>query len=305
MHTYDLCLAWNWEYDADFLALLDNACRLRGLGLLQATLRNIYELIEAVTHQQILFRFFWDRASEHDIRFKPLVDWIAKQDITCINAHDKTTRACDKATMHYTLIHAGLHTPYTIILPSYADQPALSTMDLQPLGKRFTIKPAHGGGGEGVIMDASTFDEVRTARQDYPSDHYLLQAHIDPVVLASRPAWFRVIYCTGKSYPCWWDPQTHIYTPVTENEERDLGLTPLHEMVQTIARLSGLEILSTEIALTASGKFVVIDYVNDQIDLRLQSKAADCVPDFIVHDIAERLADFVLQHRSSVRYAAD
>jgi hypothetical protein len=197
--------------------------------------------------------------------------------------------------MHYTLIQAGLHTPYTIILPSYNDQPGLPPVDLQPLGGRFTIKPAHGGGGEGVIMDAATFDDVLAARQQHPADHYLLQAHIDPVKLASSPAWFRVIYCTGKSYPCWWDPQTHIYRPVTANEETELDLTPLREMVQTIARLSGLEILSTEIALTASGAFVVIDYVNDQIDLRLQSKAPDCVPDFIVHDIAERVADFVLQ----------
>jgi hypothetical protein len=305
MNNYELCLAWNWQYDADFVTLLDKACRLRSLGFVQATPRNIHELIEEVTLQQILFRFFWDRASEHDIRFKPLIDWIANQDIVCINAHDKTVHACDKAAMHYTLIHAGLHTPYTIILPAYTDQPALSTVDLQPIGKRFTIKPAHGGGGEGVIMDATTFDEVRTARQEHPADHYLLQAHIDPVTLDSRPAWFRVIYCTGKSYPCWWDPQTHIYTPVTVNEEIDFGLTLLHDMVQTIARLSGLEILSTEIALVPSGKFVAIDYVNDQIDLRLQSKAPDCVPDFIVYDIAERIADFVLQHRSSIRNAAD
>jgi hypothetical protein len=296
MKSYEFCLAWNWEYDADFLALLDNACRFRGLGFLQATTRNISELIEEMTHQQILISLFWDRASEHDIRFKPLVDWIIKQDITCINAQDKTARACDKATMHYTLIHAGLHTPYTIILPSYADLPELSTMDLEPLENRFTIKPAHGGGGEGVIMDASTIEEVRTARQDYPLDHYLLQAHIDPVKLNSHPAWFRVIYCTGKSYPCWWDPQTHIYKPLTESEERDLCLTPLRDMVETIAQLSGLEILSTEIAVTASGEFVVIDYVNDQIDLRLQSKAVDCVPDFIVHDIAERIADLALQY---------
>jgi hypothetical protein len=301
MKTYELCLAWNWEYDADFLILLDNACRLRGLGLLQATPQNIYELTEAVTHQQILFRLFWDRASEHDIKFKPLVDWIVRQGVTCINAHDKTERACDKSTMHYTLIHAGLNTPYTIILPPHAEQPVLSTIDLQPLGKRFTIKPAHGGGGEGVIMDASTFEEVLTARQDHPSDHYLLQAYIDPVELDSRPAWFRVIYCTGKSYPCWWDPRTHIYKPVAEDEENYLGLTPLRGMVQTIAQLSGLEILSTEIAVIASGEFVVIDYVNDQIDLRLQSKAADCVPDFIVHDIADRLADLVLhQQRTSI-----
>jgi hypothetical protein len=35
--SYDLCLAWNWEYDADFAGLLEEACSTRGLTLLQAT----------------------------------------------------------------------------------------------------------------------------------------------------------------------------------------------------------------------------------------------------------------------------
>ncbi|MCC7511318.1 MAG: hypothetical protein IT296_01585, partial [Anaerolineae bacterium] len=36
---------------------------------------------------------------------------------------------------------------------------------------------------------------------------------------------------------------------------------------------------------------LVVDYVNDPIDLRLQSRAADGVPDFIVERIAARIAD--------------
>jgi hypothetical protein len=38
---------------------------------------------------------------------------------------------------------------------------------------------------------------------------------------------------------------------------------------------------------------VVVDYVNDQIDLRLQSKILEGVPDDIVQDIAERLVNQV------------
>jgi hypothetical protein len=59
--------------------------------------------------------------------------------------------------------------------------------------------------------------------------------------------------------------------------------------VVAISRLVGLDLFSTEIALTKDEEFMVVDYVNDQIDLRLQSKAMEGVPDGIVQDIAERI----------------
>jgi hypothetical protein len=45
---------------------------------------------------------------------------------------------------------------------------------------------------------------------------------------------------------------------------------------------------------------VVIDYVNDQPDLRLHSKAMDGVPDHIVQDVAARLVDLVMNQSRSV-----
>jgi hypothetical protein len=62
------------------------------------------------------------------------------------------------------------------------------------------------------------------------------------------------------------------------------------------AHLCGLELFSTEVTLTPDGLFVVVDYVNDQIDLRLQSKTPDGVPDDIVRDVAARLATLVAAH---------
>ena len=56
-----------------------------------------------------------------------------------------------------------------------------------------------------------------------------------------------------------------------------------------IAGICGLNLFSTEIAYTADGDFVVVDYVNDPIDLSIQSNTRDAVPDDIVRDITERL----------------
>lgn len=74
------------------------------------------------------------------------------------------------------------------------------------------------------------------------------------------------------------------------------GLDPLDEIAVAIAQLCELEMFSTEIAYTSDGLFVVVDYVNDQIDLRLQSSSAEGVPDFIVRSIAEQLVSHVEAH---------
>jgi hypothetical protein len=296
MTSYDLCLAWNWEYDADFIALLDMACWSHGLSLLLITPDNLGDRLQSLINHQITFRVFWDRASDADARFVPIVQWARHHAIYRINPHEQASRTWDKAAMHLALISAGLYTPYTIILLSYEEQPDLPPIDLSLLGDSFAIKPAHGSGGEGVVIEATSLGQVLAARQEYPTDRYLVQAHIVPAQLGSRPAWFRVIYCAGRVYPCWWDTRTHVYTPVTLTEENRYSLGPLHDITASIARLCWLDLFSTEISLTPGGLFVIVDYVNDQIDLRLQSKALDGVPDHIVLDIVERLIGLVTAH---------
>lgn len=291
--AYDLCLAWNWEYDAGFVGLLEDACSSRGLSLLQATPDGLLDIHEALHMGKTAFSAFLDRASEADPRFLPLVEWSAAHNVRQINPHDKAAHAINKASMHLEFITAGIHTPYTIILPPHDENPQIGFLDLSPLGESFITKPAHGGGGEGVVFEVSSLAQVRAARQAFSHDYYLLQAHIMPAEVAGRRAWFRVLYCGGKVYRFWWDMAAPVYIQVREDEEREFGLAPLTETTLTIARVCGLDLFSTEIALTPAGVFVVVDYVNNPIDLRLQSAALDGVPDETVRDIAGRLAGLV------------
>jgi hypothetical protein len=99
-------------------------------------------------------------------------------------------------------------------------------------------------------------------------------------------------------FPCWWNPSSHIYTPVSEADKSGLGLYPLDDIISAIAHLCGLDLFSTEIAYTSDGLFVVVDYVNDQIDLRLQSSTIEGVPDAIVKAVADQLATHVVHHSS-------
>lgn len=295
----DFCLAWNWEYDADFVAILRETCWSQGLSFLEAVPATLMNLLDGLNKGEVRFSTFLDRASESDPSFLPLVRWAEEQGVYFINSRRRSLHAMNKASMHLEFLTAGIHTPQTIILAPFREQPNLPPFfDTSPLGEKFTIKPAHGGGGEGVVTEATSLDQVQAARQEFPEDFYLLQAHVVPIVKGGRQAWFRVLFCAGQLYPCWWDVQTHVYLPVTAEEEQTLGLTPLRQITERIAQVCGLDLFSTEIAQTEQGFFVAVDYVNDQIDLRLKSRAHDGVPDEIVRDIAKRLAELVLSHRA-------
>jgi len=293
MDIYDFCVAWNWVYDADFIGLLELSCQSRGLSLLQITPNNLPQMLNSLVGREFSCRVFFDRASDVDPQFMPLVQWVSEDSIPCINAYERASLTWDKAELHTLLVTHGINVPPTFILPPYIEQPELSPIDLVQLGEQFTIKPAHGSGGVGVMTNATSWEQVLSTRMEHVTDHYLLQAHVTPLELDLRPAWFRVIYCTGQVFPCWWNPSSHIYTPVTEVDKNCHGLVPLDEITINIARLCGLELFSTEVAYTSNGLFMVVDYVNDQIDLRLQSTAAEGVPDEIVRAVAQRLVSHI------------
>jgi len=293
MPHYDLCLAWNWEYDLDFVHLLEAACAKIGQSFFSVTPESLDATLVGLSCSEITISAFLDRASESDPRFQRLADQARQRLIFRINPQEMAIWSADKATMHLEFVSRGLETPYTILLSPCNEQPGLPPLDLCPLGGRFAIKPASLGGGEGVVLEATSLEQVQAVRWQYPREKYLLQAHVKPQSLDGRPAWFRVLVCDGAVYACWWDQNTHIYSPVRAQDRFRFGLGSLYRVSRQIAQVCGLNLFSTEITLSSEGSFLVVDYVNDPVDLRLQSKAADGVPDAFVENIAGRLARLV------------
>ena len=79
MNSYDLCLAWNDQFDVDFVELLDTACRARRLSpLLQITPVNVEHMLGELADGEVVFRAYLDRAVEADERFVPLADWVLR-----------------------------------------------------------------------------------------------------------------------------------------------------------------------------------------------------------------------------------
>jgi hypothetical protein len=61
--------------------------------------------------------------------------------------------------------------------------------------------------------------------------------------------------------------------------------------------LTGLDFFSTEIVIPENKKFIVIDYVNDQCDMRIKSKHFDGVPDSIVGKIIDNMVKTMLRNK--------
>jgi hypothetical protein len=284
---YDLCLPWYWEYDIDFVQMIERACTEHDLSLWQITPENLLESITSLYEGEKTFHTILDR-SQYDPRFQPIHRWSRAHPVRRINPPEVSSWSEDKATMHLELISAGIHTPYTILLSSFVDQPLLPQVDLRRLGDQFVIKPANGGGSEGVILGAFSREQILRARMEFPEQKYLIQATVTPRTIQGHPAWFRVFYAAGKTYPCWWHPLTHVFSMVTQQDEHRHELSRLHDITQRIASICRLDWFSTEIALTLE-EFVVVDYVNDGIDTRVQSKAVDGVPDTVMENIARQL----------------
>jgi hypothetical protein len=298
MQAYDFGLAWNWEFDKEFVMGVEAACQRLGLTTYRIEPHNLSESLRQMRAGKLVFRSFLDRASDGEELFQPLERFLSKSGVHLFNPYDAIEHAKDKATMHLELMTAGINVPYTIIISPFAKKKEveLSLSELAQLGRPFIIKPANTtGGGIGVILGAESLKEVIESRQHHKGDKYLLQETVVPARLNSTEAWFRVFYAFGETLLCWWNTTTHVYRTVANSEEYLFGLRRLHEIAATIHTVCGLDFFSTEIALTRAGSFVTVDYVNEICDMRAQSQFVDGVPDEIIAIIQHRCAQAVKQ----------
>jgi hypothetical protein len=303
LKIYDFAVAWNWEYDREFIQLVQELFRLNNLSVLEIRAENVEEIFNMLKKGKLQFRYFLDRASDEDDAFQPLARFILQQfrtgdgtSMRPINLRDFQLRAADKATMHLEFLAHDIEVPYTIIISPYnhKQEVELTITELAKLGRPFIIKPANTtGGGIGVVMGAETLKEIIEARQSHKNDKYLLQETIKPIECAGRRAWLRVFYAFGDIIPSWWDDVTHIYSLLSEDEERQLDVERLKKITERIHTVCQLEFFSTELVCTVDKRCVTVDYVNEMCDMRLQSQFVDGVPDAIVQRIVSRMMEYI------------
>ena len=302
-YSHDLLVVWAWEFDADYVGLLKRACEARGLSILLAgaeALKGLPALLDsgALRPRAIIDRV-WDWGDEYALHV-PAVERAAPLNP---NPYPLVKRAWNKPTMHYELIAHGLRAPHMVILPSYQADPDLKLFDprlLAGLDPTYSVKGAHSG-GSGVLKAVTQISDALHLRKDWPDDETLLQSWVEPQLMDGRRAWWRVFHACGRAFACWADDRTHRQTPVTPEEMTRLGLDPLLSITEQIAGICGLNVFSTEIARDTRGVWLVVDYVNEPCDFRLQSKVVNGVPDAIVAQIADTVATWLARRTSRSR----
>jgi glutathione synthase/RimK-type ligase-like ATP-grasp enzyme len=298
MKRFDLGIAFVWEYDEDFVALIEEAFHNAGFSTFLIQYHNIQEVTQQIRNKEISFGFYLDRAWDVEEQFEDLGKILNRRKTFIFNPYSKVTHAIDKASMHLEFISAGLNVPHSIIIPPHSEKEEifLSIDDLAILGRPFIIKPCNTtGGGIGVVTGAETLKEIIDERMTNSDDKYILQEKIYPSFFNGKRAWFRSFWAFGKAIPVWWDDQTHLYSELSRQEIVDFKLKKLFTITKKIAETTKLDFFSTEIVKTNGNKFVVIDYVNDQCDMRLSSKHPDGIPDNIVAHIINNMVKKVIE----------
>lgn len=296
MRKYDIAMTHQLDADDFFIHRVQENCARLGLNFFLIEPLWVEPFLKHLTEGRAGIGVLLNLHSEHHQPTDPfhrLVRAADRMGTRVVDPPDVAAAAFDKARLHRRLQEAGFHLPFTLVVPQErASSLDLSPLDLANLGQPFVIKPAMGYGKRGVVLDATGPSDLARSMAEWPGSHYLLQRKVTPRRFDQGPAYFRIFHAFGSVWCCWWNCYTDQYRPVSEAEMETLGLHPLREISHRLASLTDMRFFSTEVAITESGEFLPIDYVNDQCHMLTQSANPRMgVPDEVVAAIADRLVD--------------
>ena len=294
MEIFDLGLAWDREFDDEFIQGLNNVALKEGLKPYLLHTYNFYSSLKDVTDNRISFRVFLDRTTDNCPTFSGLADFLKRRGANFINHPDEAKKSQDESQMHSMFINYDIPVPKTVYLIPQEERQILEAK-IQYISKPFVLKPADGSSGGGIVLNAESLDDILRLKEQYSDVTYLAKERIYPKNLENKPAWFRVFYCLGKIIPCWRHPVTHAYEILTLKQIYAYKLYDIWSITKKIRKACKLDFFSTEIAMKNDEKLVVVDYVNDQCDMRKKSKFNDGVPDDVVEKIIDSIVSFVKQ----------
>jgi hypothetical protein len=275
-----------------------------GLSLLVANKSNVGKLTSEIRSGGIRPHVLLDLCSACHAEFGDLLKTAAAAGVYTIGQPAKLEQWTYKARAQRGLEQAGLPVPATVVFRAGEPSRDLTAEERAAIGEKCVVKPSWGVAGKGVTAGVKpTRENIEAARQFDPKDDYLVQRMIKWEKLGTRTGYLRGYNVLGTRTLLWWAPETKLYDVLTWEDVRKYDLMGAIELVDRMARLTGMDYFSSEIAITngvGQPRFVLIDYCNDQCDLNPLSAQADGPPDVWVKWVVERFAQFVWRKKSGV-----
>lgn len=287
----DLCVLWEWQYDDDFVDRLRRESARQKKSFADYCGEHMTDFFQALDPRGVPPGMIIDRASDDQAQLIQPLMRLKRLGALLVNDPEDMDWCRNKAAVHAELLQAEVRVPYSVILSTTEHPEELDVLELvgNRIGTPFVIKPTEGGGGENVVLDAHDHKDILEYLARTGAGSIFVQRKVLPCRLGGRRAWFRVFRVLGQVIPCWWDDLTHVYQPVTDQDQAAYSLQRLAEITGLIAKVSQLDLFSTEIAVDEDGGLVVVDAANEMPDFRLQSRHPDGVPDAVVDRIVANL----------------
>jgi hypothetical protein len=294
--VYDLVMTHKLDADDMFIHHVQRHCADASLNFFLIEPLWVEAFYSLLKDGKVWPRVLLNMHSEHhlpDDIYHRLVKLASERNCLVIDPLDRALAAFDKSRLHPKLVKAGIPVPFTVIVPR--DRPPdwrLTDAERAALGSPFVIKPGMGYGRRGLVQDAANESDLDRSIAAWPDERYLVQRRIIPGRRGDAPLYWRAYFVFGTIWLSWWNCENDHYRMVSPEERTELNLDRLEDLVRRIAALTGMTFFSSEIAQSADGELVVIDYVNDQCHLLSQSAHPQMgVPDELVAAIAKRIVD--------------
>ena len=288
--TYDIVISSpfsNYNYFSDRMMEL---CGQMGLSFFFVNDVWVNEFTEKLVNKEIATRVLLDLTADQTNELNPytvLAKEVKRRRGYVVDDPEVTAKVAHKGYFHQVMLQNLIPVPETIVVQRDAlEDFKVSDEVVWKVGTPFVVKPSWGDSGVGVVVDATSKEDLlRSAREAPSSDSFLIQHQVTPTMLGRYWGWFRLYYVCGEVIPCWWDPRSHEYHLVTPAQMRRYQLAPIRRIVRGIAQASKMKKFSCEVCLDQDGKFYAVDYINADPDMNPRSYYDNGVPDEVVRHI--------------------
>lgn len=288
MKSYDFGISWVYSKDKEFVRILKEKLKKRKLTFFEIGYNNVDEIIDKIKNDEISFNNLIDFASfEHPV-FSHFASILESKNCNVINSKESIKNSYSKSKLFTLFEKENLPMRKTFIVNNGKKQNYKEI--ISKVKVPFVITPSSSSYEHDIILNGKDPEDIGAFIENHETEEVLVQEFLTPKIIHGKIAWFRILYACGEMIIHWWDPQNSFYRTFGKTPEENKIKHKLESYTEKISQLTELKLFSTEIILSQEGKYVIIDYANNPIDLSSQEYERDGIPKETLNQVAEAIS---------------